>query len=784
MNGIIRFAEEGEGGGTYQFVREAIKMVVIIERLEINDFKNIKGKTIDFGDFNIIIGPSNVGKSNILRAISISSKTIGGKIEVGHDHRFNCDVCTKIKEEISSHVEFLGGGYNLEKYDQFKVTGKTEITYNFNKELILYYWLNKNRSKIPEIFNYIQKSNPDFKSSQYIGNINQMLDEGLAKFIHSRNDAKETLCGNFAEYYINFLSSLLKDKKFVDHLEEDVKNSLFTVKLAFNRNAIAAEHISVLNEVQKDEKTIFYEIKDNVLYCPESRLNGYKGKTFPEYILRKFTKKDLDRFLEFICKVVGLHISDVAINCEDPKTMSFVFDDFETPIDEQGSGLRSIIGPAWDILTAKEGSIVIIDEPELGLHPSAKQEFLKKLLEEAENKQIFIATHDPTFVNPVIWQEFVREKDLKKFSVKVLLYSIYSQSFVNVDLDHQSKEDPETFAGYLPHTTSLKESHIYVEGPSDVCVFQIWLEKYLRSKYRRNWLKKFNGIGIYHLGGDNWMNLLYTIPREPYKCMVILDGDKAEEYLFSIGAGLKDDLNKSIVAEELMNVFKTKGVPISDSATVTKEKENKWVIVDEKAFIVRKEDGMLNIYVEKAKEICEKYNKAKFENIFRFKFCKDIGEISFDSDYHHPVYCLNREEIEYYFDPVLLTICIVDQSKLDSVPLNMEIKTIRELKDVCNDLFSLNETNSDIYEYQLEDIKLVIDLDQKALEIVENGETLLKLSEVDGGIEIEDIEIEDKVIYGSLIADKMDVPDEIRGIFDSILDKTESQRFQNHPISE
>ena len=683
-------------------------MVVIIEKLEINEFKNIEREPIDFGDFNIIIGPSNVGKSNILRAISISSKTTGGIVETLSDHIFLCDVCTKIKSEISSHVEFRGVGYDLEKYDRSKGTGKTEITYKFNKESILYYWLNKNRSKIAEIFKYIQKSYPDIKSSQYIdGDINQMLNGGLAKFIHSQNDAKEMLLDNFAEYYISFLSNLLRNKEeLVNHLKEDVKNSLFTVKLAFNINAIPADHLSVLHEVQEDKKTIFYEVKDNVLFCPELRFNGYKGKTFSEYILRKFTKKDLDRLLDFVGKVVGPHISNAAFNCEDPKTLSFVFDDFETPIDEQGSGLRSIIGPAWDILTAKEGSIVIVDEPELGLHPSAKQEFLKKLLQEAENKQIFIATHDPTFVNPVIWQEFLGKKDLKKFNVNVLLYSFYTQSFKNVDLN-QSKDDPETFAGYLPHTTSLKKVHIYVEGASDVCVFQIWLEKYLKEKMQENGLKKFNEIGIYHLAGDNWMHLLYTIPKEPYKCMVILDGDKA------------------------------------------KSKVN-------------------------AKEVCEKYNRAKFENISRFKFYQDIGEISFDSNLH-PVYCLKRKEIEYYFDPLLLTICIVDQSKLDSLPLHKEIKTIKELKDECNKLFSLNETNPNIWEHQQGNRKLVIDLDQKAVKIVANGKTLLKLSEIDGGVEIEDIEIKDKERYGLLIADKMDdVSDEIKNLFDVILEKNES----------
>jgi hypothetical protein len=33
-------------------------------------------------------------------------------------------------------------------------------------------------------------------------------------------------------------------------------------------------------------------------------------------------------------------------------------------------------------------------------------------------------------------------------------------------------------------------------------------------------------VGIYHLCGDLWSHLLYTIPKFPYKCIIILDGDK------------------------------------------------------------------------------------------------------------------------------------------------------------------------------------------------------------------------------------------------------------------
>lgn len=56
--------------------------------------------------------------------------------------------------------------------------------------------------------------------------------------------------------------------------------------------------------------------------------------------------------------------------------------------------------------------------------------------------------------------------------------------------------------------------------------------------------------------------------------------DEKMRYLFSIGAGLEDDLNKSTTSEELKNICKANKHPLSDNATITKEKENEWVIAD------------------------------------------------------------------------------------------------------------------------------------------------------------------------------------------------------------
>jgi predicted ATPase len=271
-----------------------------------------------------------------------------------------------------------------------------------------------------------------------------------------------------------------------------------------------AEHFSIF--IHTD---IVEEIKRNILYCPEQRLQSYNDKDFVEYIRdKKLRSSQKRRWIDFLNKIVDAKIDDEKYESLIRKVDG---NDLETPLSEQGSGVRSLACLAVDILFS-DAKIVLIDEPELGLNPLVKQEFLNFLLEESKGRQLFIATQDPTFVNPILWKD-------RNEKVSVYFYSPIEEKFIKIDLK-QNQEDPNTFAGYLPHTTSLKDFHLYVEGTSDAYIFQILLEKHLKEKWHKNWFEIMNKVGIYHLNGDNWKHLLYTIPKTPYRCAVILDGDK------------------------------------------------------------------------------------------------------------------------------------------------------------------------------------------------------------------------------------------------------------------
>ncbi len=414
--------------------------MIIFREIEIRNYRNIKHAELkQLRDLNIIIGPNNCGKTNLLEFIqSLEKLELGG-------YEYLCPECKEFRESDS---------------DIMCLT----LTHGHND----FYLKDRGTQMMVEL---------SLDEEQ----IKQLVPRVLEK---QKEKLKNASCRQISD-------SIVMEK----------------LRDAYGLNA---KHFSIF--IHND---IIDEIKRTILYCPEQRLQNYKEKDFEEYIREKELRSSQKRkWIDFLNKIVDAKIDDEKYEKLIRKVDG---EDFETPLSEQGSGVRSLACLAVDILFS-DTKIVLIDEPELGLNPLVKQEFLNFLLEESKGRQIFIATQDPTFVNPILWKD-------RNDRVSVYFYSPIKEKFIKIDLK-QNQEDPNTFAGYLPHTTSLKDIHLYVEGTSDVYIFQILLEKHLKEKWHKNWFEIMNKVGIYHLNGDNWSHFLYTIPKTPYRCAVILDGDK------------------------------------------------------------------------------------------------------------------------------------------------------------------------------------------------------------------------------------------------------------------
>jgi energy-coupling factor transporter ATP-binding protein EcfA2 len=279
------------------------------------------------------------------------------------------------------------------------------------------------------------------------------------------------------------------------------------VKILSQYNTAFTEHILPI------------EFNYKTLMVDDNRLHLYKGRNLSEYLVSiNMVSGKMNEFVGLIKNIIDPKIIDLRSS-----TGSIIFPaDFEDRVENQGSGVRSLMCTIADILALTESSIIMIDEPELGLTPHVKQQFMK-YLSTLNYHQLFIATHDPAFLNPIL---------IPKERNRIYLFTPTNPEeekesdnprFVEIN----PNEPHTTFSGYLPHTESLKPIHIYVEGNKDVKAIQAVLLDKLKSNTRLD-LDTFNKISIFHLGGDFWCHIMYTVLKEPYISIVILDKDKSK----------------------------------------------------------------------------------------------------------------------------------------------------------------------------------------------------------------------------------------------------------------
>jgi len=87
------------------------------------------------------------------------------------------------------------------------------------------------------------------------------------------------------------------------------------------------------------------------------------------------------------------------------------------PLNQLGSGYEMIFSLIYSYFLSKKGNkklIVLIDEPELHLHPKLQSDFIELLLEFSKDSQIILTTHSPLFIKQAMSNNNVKVKILTK----------------------------------------------------------------------------------------------------------------------------------------------------------------------------------------------------------------------------------------------------------------------------------------------------------------------------------------------------------------------------------
>ena len=188
-----------------------------------------------------------------------------------------------------------------------------------------------------------------------------------------------------------------------------------------------------------------------------------------------------------------------------------------------GDGIWSIFTICASLFDAPEKSVVVIDEPELTVHPALQKRLMALFLEYSKTHQIIVCTHSPYFVN---WEAIVNGANL----IRVVKEGTVSKCYLISDECRHSFggilrdfNNPNTLGIEANEAFFLEDGIILVEGQEDVVVFNKMAQE-LNMTLKGN----FFGWGV---GGASKMKAFLILFKDlGYKKIVaVLDGDKAAD---------------------------------------------------------------------------------------------------------------------------------------------------------------------------------------------------------------------------------------------------------------
>jgi predicted ATP-dependent endonuclease of OLD family len=326
-----------------------------VEKLEIRNFRTLENVSINFdGYFSSISGKNNAGKTSVIKCIKFLFK--------GQDRTFSFFDDDDAISYTTSKTQWVDEGAVIE----------------------LNYVLSASKKTDPGLFSFVRKiAEIDDLDDEFKLNLNLKIKEKEEKEINILINDIEIEKYETGEIYQRLSSSNIVF----------LHNSTGGYNKVFNRYGLRSFHEMILSkdekeELKKEQERIRKKVKK---FAQEHRgeLSGLLGKLEDRYEVELTVFEGV--FRNSI--PLGINLKDKSL---------------EIPLDDWGAGTQNRTHIMMSILSAsrikqhtsdenKITPIIVIEEPESFLHPSAQAEFgrvIRSLARELEI-QIIITTHSP-----------------------------------------------------------------------------------------------------------------------------------------------------------------------------------------------------------------------------------------------------------------------------------------------------------------------------------------------------------------------------------------------------
>ena len=180
------------------------------------------------------------------------------------------------------------------------------------------------------------------------------------------------------------------------------------------------------DRIMDDFNFQYYKNQDNV-----ENLNTKKNKKIKKELSNKNLENAINKFKEISGHSLKLDFIDNYLPFKKANLVVETPSNMQIDLASLGSGYEMMFSLIYSFYMSKQSGkklIILIDEPELHLHPRLQEKFVDFILEISKESQVILTTHSPLLIKQLSYNENVKnivlkkEKEVKEFDERKLSY--------------------------------------------------------------------------------------------------------------------------------------------------------------------------------------------------------------------------------------------------------------------------------------------------------------------------------------------------------------------------
>lgn len=359
-----------------------------IKNLSVRNFRSLRVLDIDLPQACVLVGPNNSGKSNILQAIHrvvgrdwVSATSFSEDDVYSHDPSLDISVAVTLDPPISYFPFKTGGATTIDslkyQYTRYKV-GASKGERRLDQSFL------DSKGKDAMVLAKVPKKGESHQYKPLTTLPPEVREQIPLIYIGAHRSLKDQLPstkGSLLRLLLEDVNTDFHDpSQTVAVMDKDGNESQVARSEHFSRLMLSAMRLLRTDQLEKLER----DIKDGAL-----RQLGFDPVTDAHRLDFFFAPFDSMNFY----KSLDLRVKE---------------EGFEMRASELGEGFQNVIVLA--ILQAfeqrrKKGAIILIEEPEMFLHPQMQRSLYRTLRRLSESNQVIYTTHSPHLISIPEYEE-------------------------------------------------------------------------------------------------------------------------------------------------------------------------------------------------------------------------------------------------------------------------------------------------------------------------------------------------------------------------------------------